>query len=142
MLGYGAEPWRYTDDGEMMIAVGESLVRMGGVSATDLLSTLASSYDPARGYGNGMKLALAAFKRGRRAGTASWEKGSKGNGGAVRGVPSRAPIITTSICSRRLPRTRRGQRTRTHSVGRGRRHTRSRSQACSDIEAIGTVLLP
>ncbi len=87
MLDTASRPWRYTDDGEMMISVGESLVRMSGMSATDLLSSLASNYDPARGYGHGMKLALAAFKHGRRAGTASWEEGSKGNGGAVRVVP-------------------------------------------------------
>jgi poly(ADP-ribose) glycohydrolase ARH3 len=87
MLDISSRPWRYTDDGEMMISVAESLVRTGGISATDLLSSLASNYDPARGYGHGMKLALAAFKRGRRAGTASWEEGSKGNGGAVRVVP-------------------------------------------------------
>lgn len=80
-------PWRYTDDGEMMISVAESLVRTGGVSATDLLSSLASNYDPARGYGHGMKLALAAFRRGGRAASASWEEGSKGNGAAVRVVP-------------------------------------------------------
>lgn len=83
----GSRPWRYTDDSEMMIAVGESLVRMGGVSATDVLATLAASYDPARGYGHGMKLAIAAFRRGGRAASASWEEGSKGNGGAVRVVP-------------------------------------------------------
>jgi poly(ADP-ribose) glycohydrolase ARH3 len=80
-------PWRYTDDGEMMISVAESLVRMGGFSASDLLSSLASNYDPARGYGHGMKLAVAAYKGGRRADTASWVEGSKGNGGAVRVVP-------------------------------------------------------
>jgi poly(ADP-ribose) glycohydrolase ARH3 len=84
----GSAPWRYTDDGEMMIAVGESLARSGGVSATDLLASFAASYDPSRGYGHGMKLALAAFESGRRvAAFASWAEGSKGNGGAVRVVP-------------------------------------------------------
>ncbi len=87
MLEAAPRPWRYSDDSEMMISVAESLVRTGGISATDLLSSLASNYDPARGYGHGMKLALAAFERGRRADTASWEEGSKGNGGAVRVVP-------------------------------------------------------
>lgn len=87
MLDAPPRPWRYSDDSEMMISVAESLVRTGGISATDLLSSLASNYDPARGYGHGMKLAIAAFKRGRRADMASWEEGSKGNGGAVRVVP-------------------------------------------------------
>lgn len=80
--------WSYTDDTQMMIAVAESLMRVGGVSRDDLLSALADNYDPARGYGHGMKLALEAFRNGRRpAAFASWKEGSKGNGGAVRIVP-------------------------------------------------------
>jgi poly(ADP-ribose) glycohydrolase ARH3 len=83
----GAGPLAYTDDTQMMIALAESLIRMGCVSGQDILSSLADNYDPARGYGHGMKLALAAFKAGRRAPAfSSWEDGSKGNGGAVRVV--------------------------------------------------------
>jgi poly(ADP-ribose) glycohydrolase ARH3 len=80
-------PWFYTDDTEMMISVAESLARMGGVRRDDLLATLAANYDPARGYGHGMKLALEAYRSGRRPAFASWAEGSKGNGGAVRVVP-------------------------------------------------------
>ena len=52
-----------------------------------MLSTLANNYDPARGYGHGMKRALEAFKRGDRMPSfSSWSEGSKGSGGAVRVV--------------------------------------------------------
>lgn len=78
--------WSYSDDTEMMISVAESLTRIGGVARDDLLSTLAANYDPARGYGHGMKLAIEAFKRGRPSAFASWAEGSKGSGGAVRVV--------------------------------------------------------
>ncbi len=77
----------YTDDTEMMISVAESLVRMGGIQRDGLMATLAANYDPARGYGHGMKLAVQALRSGSRAGAfASWAEGSKGNGGAVRVV--------------------------------------------------------
>jgi poly(ADP-ribose) glycohydrolase ARH3 len=39
----------------MMIAVAESWIRTGGVSRDDLLASLAENYDPARGYGHGMR---------------------------------------------------------------------------------------
>ncbi|HEX3769233.1 MAG TPA: ADP-ribosylglycohydrolase family protein [Polyangiaceae bacterium] len=76
----------YSDDTEMMISVAESLTRVGGVSADDMLSTLARNYDPARGYGHGMKRALQAFERGDRPGSSTWVEGSRGSGGAVRTV--------------------------------------------------------
>lgn len=77
----------YSDDTEMMSSVAESLTRMGSVSSADILSTLARNYDPARGYGHGMKRALEAFERGHRApGFSTWAEGSKGSGGAVRVV--------------------------------------------------------
>jgi poly(ADP-ribose) glycohydrolase ARH3 len=80
-------PLSYSDDTEMMISVAESLTRTGSVSADDMLSTLAGNYDPARGYGHGMKRALEAFKRGHRMpGFSTWAEGSKGSGGAVRVV--------------------------------------------------------
>lgn len=80
-------PLSYSDDTEMMISVAESLTRTGHVSADDMLSTLASNYDPARGYGHGMKRALEAFKRGHRMpGLSTRAEGSKGSGGAVRVV--------------------------------------------------------
>lgn len=83
----GSEPWRYTDDGAMFIAIAESLRDTGTVHPVSVLSKLAAHYEPARGFGRGMKLALAAYESGvswqRVAGTA-WPEGSRGNGGAVR----------------------------------------------------------
>jgi poly(ADP-ribose) glycohydrolase ARH3 len=79
--------WPYTDDTEMMISVAESLTRIGGVRSPDIMATLAANYDPARGYGHGMKRAVEAFRAGRPTASASWAEGSKGNGGAVRVVP-------------------------------------------------------
>lgn len=81
-------PWRYSDDGEMMISVAESLVRRGGVSHDDLLTTLAQNYDPTRGYSHGMRMVLEAIRAGRRASAfASWQAGSQGTDGAVRISP-------------------------------------------------------
>jgi poly(ADP-ribose) glycohydrolase ARH3 len=79
--------WPYTDDTQMMIAIAESLTRMGGVVSDDIMATLAASYDPARGYGHGMKRAVEAFRAGGTPALSSWAEGSKGNGGAVRVVP-------------------------------------------------------
>lgn len=80
-------PLAYSDDTEMMISVAESLARTKRVSGDDMLATLARNYDPARGYGHGMKRALEAFERGRPAPDLStWTEGSKGSGGAVRVV--------------------------------------------------------
>jgi poly(ADP-ribose) glycohydrolase ARH3 len=84
----GSTPFAYSDDTQMTISVAESLIRIGSISGEDVLSTLAENYDPARGYGHGMKRALEAFERGNsRPGFSSWAEGSKGNGGAVRIVP-------------------------------------------------------
>lgn len=72
----------------MMLSVAESLVRVAGVSADDILSTLASNYDVTRDYPCGVKLVLEGVRAGRRSGAfASWQNGSQGNGGAVRVVP-------------------------------------------------------
>jgi hypothetical protein len=80
----------------MMIALAESLIRMGCVSGQDILSSLADNYDPARGYGHGMKLALGAFKAGRRAPAfSSWEDGSKGTVVPCASSPWRARITMT-----------------------------------------------
>ncbi len=37
----------FSDDTEMMISVAESLVRIGGISGTDVMAALAENYDPA-----------------------------------------------------------------------------------------------
>ena len=78
----------FSDDTQMMTSVAESLVRVGFISGTDVMAALAENYDPARGYGHGMRRALEAFRSGQGASAASttWVEGSKGSGGAVRVV--------------------------------------------------------
>ena len=83
-------PWSYTDDGAMNIAVAESLVAAGTVDPEHLLHSFSAHYEPARGFGRGMKLALRAFAAGTpwdRCAFAAWPEGSRGNGGAVRITP-------------------------------------------------------
>jgi poly(ADP-ribose) glycohydrolase ARH3 len=84
------EPWGYTDDGAMLLACAEALVSERTVEPTALLRALQARYEPARGFGHGMKLALEAFELGSswdRCAFAAWPAGSHGNGGAVRISP-------------------------------------------------------
>ena len=71
----------------MFIAVAETLRDTGTIEPIQLLTRLASHYEPARGFGRGTKLALKAFEAGtdwRKIAHAAWPAGSRGNGGAVR----------------------------------------------------------
>jgi poly(ADP-ribose) glycohydrolase ARH3 len=82
--------WAYSDDTQMMISVAESLLQKNTIEPEHLVQTLARNYDPARGYGKGMKLVFQALERGlswEEAARSSWAEGSKGNGAAVRVVP-------------------------------------------------------
>jgi ADP-ribosylglycohydrolase len=72
----GSDPLGYSDDAEMMMMVGESLMACGAVHGPHLLAWMAEHHDPARGYGKGMGAALA--------GTQLWPEGSEGNGAAAR----------------------------------------------------------
>lgn len=79
--------WGYTDDGAMCIAVAEALRDAGTVAPTSMLDALARRYEPARGFGKGMKLAVRAHESGVRwqdVARQAWPDGSRGNGGAVR----------------------------------------------------------
>jgi poly(ADP-ribose) glycohydrolase ARH3 len=82
--------WGYSDDAEMMLAVGDSIVACGAVNEAHILETMATSHDVARGYGKGTR---AAFREWRETGSwemasrALWPEGSRGNGGAVRVAP-------------------------------------------------------
>jgi poly(ADP-ribose) glycohydrolase ARH3 len=79
--------WRYTDDGAMTIALAESLAETGTITPSHLLARMRARYEPARGFGRGMKLAFAALDRGEPLSAvpyAAWPEGSRGNGGAVR----------------------------------------------------------
>jgi poly(ADP-ribose) glycohydrolase ARH3 len=83
----GSGPWGYTDDATMFIALAESIRDCATVSPVGLLEALSRAYEPARGFGRGMKLALRAFESGtpwRDVAKAAWPEGSQGNGGAVR----------------------------------------------------------
>jgi poly(ADP-ribose) glycohydrolase ARH3 len=80
-------PWGYTDDASMFISVAESIRDYGTVSPVGLLTAFSRRYEPARGFGRGMKLALRAFESGtpwQEVARAAWPEGSQGNGGAVR----------------------------------------------------------
>jgi len=83
----GSGPWGYTDDAAMFIALAESIRDTGTVAPTRVLQALTARYEPARGFGRGMKLAIRAFESGTdwsRVARAAWPEGSRGNGGAVR----------------------------------------------------------
>lgn len=81
------QPWRYTDDTDMALGVARSLINCGQLDGTDLMKTWSDNFDPARGYGKGMRLALAAWRSGERSpAEAAWRDGSNGSGAAVRVV--------------------------------------------------------
>jgi poly(ADP-ribose) glycohydrolase ARH3 len=85
-----ADPWDYSDDTQMMISVAESFLRCGRVDAIDLLDKLVANYEPARGYGKGMKRIceeLLAGARHDQVASSGWAEGSRGNGAAVRVAP-------------------------------------------------------
>jgi poly(ADP-ribose) glycohydrolase ARH3 len=80
-------PWGFTDDAMMFVALAESIRDTGTVSPVHLLTAFSNRYEPARGFGRGMKLAINAFRTGtpwREVARVAWPEGSRGNGGAVR----------------------------------------------------------
>jgi len=82
---------RFTDDTQMSLDLGESLVAKGGVDEDDLARRFASSYRFSRGYGPGAAKLLKRIARGadwREASRSVYPDGSFGNGGAMR-----APVI-------------------------------------------------
>jgi poly(ADP-ribose) glycohydrolase ARH3 len=84
------EAWDYSDDGEMMLLLGESIAANRGVFEERVIDALARGHDPARGYGKGARIAFRAWLEGagwREAATSAWAEGSKGNGAAARIAP-------------------------------------------------------
>lgn len=82
---------RFTDDTQMSLDLGESLVAKGGVDEDDLARRFASSYRFSRGYGPGAAKLLKQIARGadwREASRSVYPDGSFGNGGAMR-----APVV-------------------------------------------------
>ena len=87
------EPWRYTDDTVMALAIVEILERCGHIDADLLARAFAYKYaaDPARGYGGMAHTILNQIATGSPwrevAGAAFDGTGSMGNGGAMRAAP-------------------------------------------------------
>lgn len=80
----------YTDDTQMMIAVGESLIEKKGFDGEDMAQKLAQAYDPERGYGRGAERVIKRIKEGipwHQAGKGLFPGGSYGNGAAMRIAP-------------------------------------------------------
>ncbi|MDF1665161.1 MAG: ADP-ribosylglycohydrolase family protein, partial [Planctomycetota bacterium] len=83
-------PWSFSDDTQMLIDLGRSLINAGQLDQGDLLRSLREGYDPVRGYGKGMKLIFRAMDSGQSTDSlarVAWVEGSKGNGGTVRLPP-------------------------------------------------------
>jgi poly(ADP-ribose) glycohydrolase ARH3 len=83
-------PWRYTDDTEMTLAVARTLAHGRELEPEVLFAKLAGSFDPARGYGRGMRRAIEAYLAGTRwseCAFVTWPEGSAGNGAAARVAP-------------------------------------------------------
>ncbi len=87
------EPWRYTDDTVMALAIVEVLDKAGQIDADLLARSFAYKYaaDPARGYGGMAHKILGEIAVGSPwaevAASAFGGTGSMGNGGAMRAAP-------------------------------------------------------
>ncbi len=80
----------YTDDTEMTLALGTSLVEKGVADPEDVSLKYAEFYEPRRGYGSAAHRALGALLNGadyRKTGRIEFPNGSFGNGGAMRIAP-------------------------------------------------------
>lgn len=85
-----ASHWGYSDDTQMLISLLESLNSLKKFNEQHYLNQMHFNYEPARGYGKGMKRVFQHLDSGGEWTSArftSWEKGSKGNGAAVRIAP-------------------------------------------------------
>jgi poly(ADP-ribose) glycohydrolase ARH3 len=86
----GKQPLTWTDDTQMAIALGESLVDRGGLDPDHLARHWARSIEPWRGYGRGAKQLLTRIHHGQswqEANRAIFPEGSYGNGAAMRIAP-------------------------------------------------------
>ena len=80
----------YTDDTQMLLATGRSLVRCHGVDGAVCASSCAELFDPDRGYGRSATAILNALRDGadyRETATMLFPEGSFGNGAAMRIAP-------------------------------------------------------
>ncbi|GAA2055567.1 ADP-ribosylglycohydrolase family protein [Catenulispora yoronensis] len=90
----GDQPWHWTDDTAMALAVLRVLIRHGEVDQQDLAATFAEFFaaDPMRGYGQGMRQLLPMLGEdpgnwSTYARTLFRGEGSLGNGAAMRAAP-------------------------------------------------------
>lgn len=77
----------YTDDTQLMIAVGEALLEEGDVDRQAIADRILDLHDPDRGYGQGTTQVLDLWRQGVPVEEASrrvFDGGSYGNGGAMR----------------------------------------------------------
>jgi poly(ADP-ribose) glycohydrolase ARH3 len=81
----------YTDDTQMMIALGESLLARGYVDPQHLARAFQEAFDPDRGYGGGTRRVLELWASGVPVAAAAASifegRGSRGNGAAMRIAP-------------------------------------------------------
>lgn len=77
----------YTDDTQLMIAVGEALREAGGIDRQAIADRILDLHDPDRGYGQGTTQVLDRWRQGvpvEKASRQVFDGGSYGNGGAMR----------------------------------------------------------
>lgn len=81
---------RTSDDTQLTLATGLSLVRQAGVDGADCARSCAELFEPDRGYGRSASQVLTALRRGhdyRQTGRLLFPEGSYGNGAAMRIAP-------------------------------------------------------
>jgi poly(ADP-ribose) glycohydrolase ARH3 len=84
------DQWRYTDDGQMALAVARYLGDFDNINPNELMRYFVDDYEPWRGYGRGARVLIEAFRE-----AAEYEflaehllpGGSLGNGAALRSAP-------------------------------------------------------
>jgi poly(ADP-ribose) glycohydrolase ARH3 len=84
------DQWRYTDDGQMALAVARYLGDFDNINPNELMRYFVDDYEPWRGYGRGARVLIEAFRE-----AAEYEflaehlfpGGSLGNGAAMRSAP-------------------------------------------------------
>ena len=90
LIAYPREEIWYTDDTQMTIGVGETLIECGEIIEETLCRTFAANYVPSRGYGRGARAVLEAIEDGLDYGQVAeryFPGGSFGNGAAMRVAP-------------------------------------------------------
>ena len=89
-LPFAAGLGRYSDDTQLTLATGLSIVRQNGLDAEDCAYSCAELFDPERGYGRSALEILSLLKNGhdyRTTGKLIFPEGSFGNGAAMRIAP-------------------------------------------------------